>query len=93
MGENEKQMLDPYAWAVLSLWHTHSMPRMCSRVGGGKGSWKFKLGCACVCAKIRQCGSLSDSKTLFKGMFNKQMKGVVDVVGFNRKWVMGPEDR
>lgn len=24
---------------------------------------------------------------------NKQMKGVVDVVRFNRKWVMGAEDR
>lgn len=37
-GENEKQMLDPYAGAVSSSWHTNTLPRIRPRVGGGNKS-------------------------------------------------------
>lgn len=81
MGENEKQMLDPYAGAVSSFWHTNTLPRIRPGVGGDKESQegtKFKLVCVCVFARKHthpwawafKCtrGRLNASETLFKGM-------------------------
>lgn len=51
-GENEKQMLDPYAGAVSSFLHINTRPRIRPGEGGGEESGRDKLKLACVCAQI-----------------------------------------
>lgn len=59
-GENEKQMLDPYAGAVSSFWHTNTLPRIRQGVGGskretGEGQTQTSV-CVCVFESAKNMG-------------------------------------
>lgn len=49
IGENEKQMLNPYAGAASSFWHINTLPRIRSELGGCKDNWGLRNS-VCVCA-------------------------------------------
>lgn len=55
-GENEKQMLDPYAGADSSFWHTNTTQNA-SRSGRGQresGRDKVQLALECMCVQKRE---------------------------------------
>lgn len=60
MGENEKQMLDPYAGAVSSFWHTHCPEYIQEWVGAKRvreGQTQAYT-CVCVCVQKHENGGV-----------------------------------